>query len=242
MTATRARVSVLASGGGSNLGALLDHADRLGDARASDIALVVSNRAGAGALGRAESRGIPTAVIAADGDDRRLQGLLTEHRIDLIVLAGYLRLVPPAVTAAYRGHIINIHPALLPAFGGPGMFGQRVHRAVLDSGVRITGATVHFVDEQYDRGRIIAQWPVPVLAGDTPESLAARVLRAEHALLPPVVEAVASGRVRLDTDGHVQGLPEGRTGGDAGFVFASHLAEPGIGLDVMVLGAAARKT
>lgn len=233
MTAARARVCVLASGGGSNLGAMLAHADRLGDARASDVALVASNRPTAGALGRAAARGIPTAVVAPEGDDALLQ-LLASHAIDLVVLAGYLRLVPPSVTAAWRGRLLNIHPALLPAFGGAGMFGMRVHRAVLESGARVTGATVHFVDESYDRGPIIAQWPVPVFARDSAETLAARVLRAEHALLPRVVDAVASGRIRLSDDGTVEGDPPSVAAEDAGFVFAAHAEEAGIGLDALL--------
>lgn len=233
MNGTRARVCVLASGGGSNLGAMLGHADRLGEARASDVALVVSNRASAGALERAAARGIATAVIA-DGDDAGLHALLESQSIDVIVLAGYLRLIPPSVTTAWRGRLLNIHPALLPAFGGAGMFGQRVHRAVLDSGARVTGATVHFVDEQYDRGPIIAQWPVPVFAHDSVQSLAARVLRAEHALLPPVVEAVASGRIRLTDAGTVEGYPTDAAPDDAGFVFAVHTGEVGAGLDALL--------
>src|SRR5205807_2164795 len=107
------------------------------------------------------------------------------------VLAGYLQRIPPAVVARFRLRLINIHPALLPAFGGPGMYGRRVHEAVLASGAPISGATVHYVDEEYDRGPIIAQWPVPVRAGDTPESLAARVLEVEHRLLPRVVLELA---------------------------------------------------
>ena len=101
------------------------------------------------------------------------------------------------VVERYAGRIINVHPALLPAFGGPGMFGQRVHRAVLDAGVRVTGVTVHFVDAEYDRGRIIAQWPVPVFSNDDAGTLASRVLRVEHLLFPRVVDAVASGRITL---------------------------------------------
>ena len=233
MSEARARVCVLASGGGSNLGALLEHADRLGNARSADVALVVSNRASAGALERAAARGIPTTVIA-DGDDAGLHGLLTSHSIDLIVLAGYLRLIPPSVTAAWRGRLLNIHPALLPAFGGAGMFGHRVHRAVLESGARVSGATVHFVDEHYDRGPIIAQWPVPVFAHDTPQSLAARVLRAEHALLPRVVEAVASGRIRLTEAGTVDGYPADATSDDAGFVYAVHAGDAASGLDALL--------
>jgi phosphoribosylglycinamide formyltransferase 1 len=107
------------------------------------------------------------------------------------VLAGYLRLVPAAVTRRFRDRVVNIHPALLPSFGGAGMYGLRVHRAVIDSGCTVTGPTVHYVEEEYDKGRVIAQWPVPVVAGDTPESLSARVLEVEHILYPAAVELVA---------------------------------------------------
>jgi phosphoribosylglycinamide formyltransferase-1 len=118
--------------------------------------------------------------------------LLGRARADLVVLAGYLKLVPPPVVAAYRGRIINVHPALLPEFGGQGMYGRRVHEAVLASGARETGATVHLVDEVYDRGAVLAQRRVPVLPGDTPQSLAERVLALEHQLLPATVLAAAA--------------------------------------------------
>jgi formyltetrahydrofolate-dependent phosphoribosylglycinamide formyltransferase len=196
----RTRIAVLASGGGSNLQAILDHFDTLGDRRSGQIALVASNRADAGALDRARQRDVPTVVLRGpkqpDGDD--LAAVLDANHIDLIVLAGYLKLVPVDVVRAYHGRMINIHPALLPAFGGQGMYGSRVHRAVLDAGAKITGVTAHFVDDAYDRGRIIAQWPVPVFDGDDVESLAARVLRVEHIVYPRVVDAVASGRTTLD--------------------------------------------
>ena len=112
--------------------------------------------------------------------------------MELVVLAGYLKLVPAEVVAAWRGRIVNVHPALLPAFGGPGMYGLRVHRAVLASGASESGASVHLVDEVYDRGAVLAQARVPVEPGDTPERLAARVLAAEHRLLPAVVRAAAA--------------------------------------------------
>jgi folate-dependent phosphoribosylglycinamide formyltransferase PurN len=132
-----------------------------------------------------------------------LSALESAH-IELLVLAGYLQLVPAAVIARFRGRIINVHPALLPAFGGPGMYGRRVHEAVLRAGVAESGATVHLVDEVYDRGEVLAQERVPVLPGDTPETLAARVLAVEHRLLPAVVLGAAdAGRPvplpRLDT-------------------------------------------
>jgi len=184
------QVAVLASGHGSNLQALLDGlADPAAPAR---IGLVISNRAGAGALERAAKAGVPTATIAEDGQDApRLLALLAEHDIGLVVLAGYLKKIPDAVVAAYRGRMLNVHPALLPLFGGAGMYGRRVHEAVLASGARVTGVTVHLVDEQYDHGTILAQWPVPVRPGDTADALAARVLAVEHRLLPAVVRAYA---------------------------------------------------
>lgn len=199
------RLAVLASGRGSNLRVLLEHLarpDRIGRA---EVALVASDKADAGALAIARAHGIAAAAIEARGEhEAPLLELLRAHRIDLVVLAGYLRLVPAGVVRAFAGRMINVHPALLPAFGGQGMYGARVHRAVLASGARVSGPTVHFVDEQYDRGPIIAQWPVPVLEHDDEHALAARVLHAEHRLLPRVVEAVATGRIALD-GGRVRG-------------------------------------
>ena len=199
------RIAVLASGGGSNLDAILDHLAVLGARRGGDVALVASDRAAAAALGKASARGIATAHIIDPRDGVALDRLLDDHGAELIALAGYLRLVPSIVTRRFRGRIVNVHPALLPAFGGPGMYGQRAHRAVLESGSAISGATTHFVDDDYDRGPIIAQWPVPVAADDTPETLAARVLRVEHILYPRVVDAVAAGRVSLGDDNRVRG-------------------------------------
>ena len=196
---TRARIAVLASGSGTNLQAILDYFERLGERRSGDVVLVASDRHRAGALGRAAARGIDAVALesANERDHPALAAALTAHDVQLVVLAGYLRLVPPAVVARYAGRIVNVHPALLPAFGGAGMYGLRVHAAVLEAGVKVTGVTVHFVDEQYDRGSIIAQWPVPVLAGDDANALAARVLRVEHLLYPRVVDAVAGGRLTL---------------------------------------------
>ena len=182
------RVAVCISGRGSNMVALLDAL--AGDAPAQ-VVLVISDRPGAGGLARATEHGISTAVLRDPADPAEWLGLLTAHDVDLVVLAGFLKLVPAGVVARYRGRIVNIHPALLPAFGGPGMYGARVHRAVLESGASESGATVHLVDEAYDRGAILAQERVPVRAGDTPERLAERVLEAEHRLLPAVVLAAA---------------------------------------------------
>jgi len=183
------RIAVAISGRGSNLEALL-RALRP-DAPAA-IVLVVSDRASAAGLEHARSRKIPATVLPDPDDPTGWLDLLRDYRIDLLVLAGYLRLVPAPVVAAYRGRIINTHPSLLPAFGGKGMYGERVHRAVLASGARETGVTVHLVDEVYDRGAVLAQSRVPVLPDDTAERLAARVLEVEHRLLPAVVRAAAA--------------------------------------------------
>jgi formyltetrahydrofolate-dependent phosphoribosylglycinamide formyltransferase len=194
----RSRVAVLASGGGSNLQAIVDHFAWLGDRRGGDVVLVASSRPDAGALERARRAKLPTGVVDA-GDDAAssLDTLLRDHEVDLIVLAGYLKLVPSNIIARFTGRVLNVHPALLPAFGGRGMYGQRVHRAVLAAGARVTGVTIHFVDEVYDQGRIIAQWPVPVFANDDAGTLASRVLRVEHLVYPRIVDAVAAGRTTL---------------------------------------------
>jgi formyltetrahydrofolate-dependent phosphoribosylglycinamide formyltransferase len=192
--------AVFASGGGSNLQSLLDHQ---GADTPWRIGLVVSDRAGAGALARAEASGVPHRVIPTKNRDPQdvadeTLASLHENGVQVIFLAGYLKLLPAAVVQAFAGRIINIHPALLPAFGGKGMWGMHVHRAVIESGSRLSGPTVHFVDEEYDRGRILAQWPVPVLPGDSPEALAARVLAVEHRLYPLAADhlcrALAEGR------------------------------------------------
>ena len=196
-----ARIAVLASGGGSNLQAILDYLAAKGSARGGDVVLVASDRASAGALGRARRANVPAAVLKSKRtpDGCELLPLLREHRADFVALAGYLRLLPKEVIAEFPNRVVNVHPALLPEFGGPGMYGERVHRAVLMSGATVSGATVHYVDEEYDRGAILAQWPVPVLADDSVQTLAARVLKVEHVLYPRVVEAVASGRWKYDS-------------------------------------------
>jgi phosphoribosylglycinamide formyltransferase-1 len=192
------RVAVCVSGRGSNLVALLD---ALSGSTKAEVVLVFSNRADAPALDRARERGIPAAVLANHRDATEWSALLNEHRVDLVVLAGYLKLVPAGITREFRNRMLNIHPALLPEFGGPGMYGHHVHEAVVASGATRSGATVHLVDEQYDRGAILAQARVPVLPGDTAETLAARVLKAEHLLLSAVVLAAAEA-------GHPVPLPE----------------------------------
>jgi phosphoribosylglycinamide formyltransferase-1 len=204
-------VAVFASGGGTNLQALLDVFGAAGRPDPSArIALVVSDRPGIGALERAARAEVPSAVLppkdyaGADAFVTALLDVLRAHRIDIIALAGYLKLVPERVVQAYRGRIVNIHPGPLPTFGGPGMYGHHVHEAVLRSGIQVSGPTVHFVDERYDTGPIIAQWPVPVFSDDTPDTLAARVLKYEHRLYPAVVGALARGEVELLPDGRVR--------------------------------------
>jgi phosphoribosylglycinamide formyltransferase-1 len=189
------RIAVAVSGGGSNLQALLDALPAGGPAQ---VVLTLSNSAKAGGLARASAKGITTAVFQDPASGAEWLALLEAHGIDLVVLAGYLKLVPREVTARYRGRIVNIHPALLPAFGGPGMYGKRVHEAVIAAGVPESGCTVHLVDEEYDRGEILAQARVPVLPGDTAESLAARILAEEHKLLPRVVLDLATRAPTLD--------------------------------------------
>lgn len=196
-------VAVLASGSGTNLQAIIDRLHVRTNAHVR-VEAVIGSRPGIGALERAERHSIPayTHPPADDGGDW-LEHTLRSTESDLVVLAGWLKLIPASVVRSLRGRIINIHPALLPSFGGPGMYGRRVHEAVVQSGARVSGATVHFVDEIYDHGAIIAQWPVPVLAGDDAGTLASRVLAVEHRLLPAVVEAYAQGRYTLSPAGRV---------------------------------------
>ncbi len=194
------RVAVAASGRGSNLTALLTELDRREST--ARVVLVISNRPDAGALGVARSRDIPVHVLQGSTDPSEWESVLRAARVDLVVLAGYLKKVPATVVAGWRGRIINIHPALLPKHGGPGMFGAKVHRAVLAHGDTLSGATVHLVTEEYDQGEVLGQATVPVEPGDTVDSLAHRVLGVEHRLLPAAVIAAArAGRAvpfRLD--------------------------------------------
>jgi phosphoribosylglycinamide formyltransferase-1 len=185
------RLAVFASGGGTNLQALIDACrSKVIDA---EIVAVVSNNSRAFALERARRAGINTFHISRkkypDESEyiQTIKDVLSKHDIDLIVLAGYMKLLPVIIVRIYYGRIINIHPALLPKFGGKGMYGLNVHKAVIQAGEKHSGATVHMVDERYDHGPILIQRRVPVLADDSPESLAARVLEIEHKILPMAV-------------------------------------------------------
>ena len=185
------RIAVLASGGGTNLQAIIDYYATLSNP-AGSIELVASNKESAGALDRARAAAIPAQAFDASDDGSSLSSLLRQWSIDLVVLAGYLKHIPAQVIEPYRGRIINIHPGLLPDFGGPGMYGARVHAAVLASRATTTGLSVHFVDDEYDHGPVIAQWRMRVKIDDTAQSLAERVLSAEHIVYPRMVEMVAA--------------------------------------------------
>lgn len=186
------RTAVLVSGGGTNLQALIDAAAR-GEMPHVSLSLVVSNNADARALERAKRAGIRAEYVEKSGFEGKLNALLDEESIGLIVLAGFLRILSGDFTRRWAGRIINIHPSLIPSFCGAGYYGLRVHEAALARGVKVTGATVHFVNEIPDGGEIIAQRAVEVLPGDTPEALQRRVMeRAEWIILPEAAEAVAA--------------------------------------------------
>jgi formyltetrahydrofolate-dependent phosphoribosylglycinamide formyltransferase len=186
------RIAVLASGRGTNLQALIDRIGILGTASPMTIAMVASNRASAGALERAHAASIPTAVFDANDDGTALLHILRSDDIQLVVLAGYLKRIPPSVVREYHGRIVNVHPGILPEFGGAGMYGAKVHSAVIASGAKTTGVTVHLVDDEFDHGPTVAQWKIAVRDDDTAESLAARVLEVEHLVFPIAVEMVAA--------------------------------------------------
>ena len=198
------RIAVLASGGGSNCQALID---RINDGTIPDteIRCVVSNNSSSGVMERAHRHGVETVHLSNKhaADDLELDRLfitcLQERSINLVILAGYMKKRGPLFVNAFTRRIINIHPSLLPRYGGRGMYGERVHRAVLDAGEAESGATVHLVNEEYDRGVILAQEKVPVKSRDTVQSLADRVLRVEHRILPRTTARIAAGEIDLDS-------------------------------------------
>lgn len=200
-------IAVFGSGRGSNFQSILTAIEQ-GRVSGARISVVMSNNQGAGILAIARAHALPALHLSQkqfpdeETFTAAVLSALRGHGADFIALAGYLKRVPPAVVAAYRNRIVNIHPALLPRFGGAGMYGLRVHEAVIASGERVSGATVHYVDEEYDRGPIVLQKTVPVLPGDTPESLAARVLALEHELYPEAISIIARNAGQRD-----DGLP-----------------------------------
>ena len=195
------RIAVLASHGGSNMQAIMDRiADGRLDAR---IVLVISNNSRSGAIERVRKAGLPWKHLSSqthpepDELDRAICQAMAEAGAELIVLAGYMKKIGPRTLQAFAGRILNIHPALLPRHGGPGMYGIHPHESVLAAGDTESGATVHLIDEQYDQGRVIAQRRVPVLPGDTPQSLQQRVLAIEHEIYADVITDILAGKLHL---------------------------------------------
>ena len=195
------RIAIFASGGGSNAEAIIRAAyeGRL----SSEVGLVVSNSADAGVLQKAKMLGVNYTTKDQrnfDSEESYISSLfsvLDENGIDFIALAGYLKLVQPELISKYKNKITNIHPALLPSFGGEGFYGKKVHEAVLEAGCKVSGVTIHLVSEAYDRGPIISQLTVPVLEDDNAELLAARVLKVEHQIYPEALQLFAEGRVKV---------------------------------------------
>lgn len=198
------RIGILLSGKGrgSNMQALID-ATRDGRIP-GEVALVVSTSPGAPALERAAASGIATQLVpapeyaSAEDLDTALASAFEQSNVDLVCLAGYMRLLTPGFVRRFAGRMMNVHPGLLPAFGGKGYYGKRVHEAVLESGAKFTGVTVHIVDDEYDHGPIVLQRMVAVDEDDTPETLAQRVLAEEHRAYPEAVRLFAEGRLRLE--------------------------------------------
>jgi phosphoribosylglycinamide formyltransferase-1 len=196
-------IAVFASGKGSNFQAILD-AIKAGKIPNARIALVISNNSSAGALEIARNNGIPALHVSRQqfGSDetfnKALLQKLTDAKVNFVVLAGYMKMLDSSIIGQFKNRIVNIHPALLPKFGGKGMYGIHVHEAVIANKERMSGATVHLVDEEYDRGPIVLQRTVEVAPNDTPESLAAKVLEIEHQLYPEAVRLFAEGRVKVN--------------------------------------------
>ncbi len=192
------RLAVCVSGGGTTLQNLVDRS--LDGRLAASVVQVVASKAGIKAIERAERAGIPVSVVVRgkrplDEFSAAVFGPIRDRGADLVILGGFLSLV--AIPPDYRGRVINIHPSLIPAFSGKGFHGGAVHRAAIEAGVRLSGCTVHFADDTYDTGPILAQVPVPVLDDDTPETLAARVFEAESEALPGAIALYAAGRLRI---------------------------------------------
>lgn len=201
MEMRRLQLGVLASGRGSNFEAILKHIET--GSLLADVRALVSNRKSAGALEIAERRNIPSLALSQkdfssnEEFDQKILDFFQKNEVDFVVLAGYLRLLTPVLIRFYKNRILNIHPALLPSFGGKGMFGHHVHEAVLDYGCKVSGVTVHLVDESYDSGPIVLQRCVPVENDDTPDTLAARVLKQEHQIFSEALQLFAEERILI---------------------------------------------
>ena len=196
------RCAVFASGGGSNFQALIDR--QITGELHVEFVLLIGNNSNAGAFEKAKKHGVPSVHLAASHFESeqvytdKLISMLDSYKVELIILAGYMKKLPLPVVNKYRSRIVNVHPGLLPAFGGKGMYGSKVHQAVIDYGAKLTGVTVHFVDEEYDHGPIISQVSIAVEDQDDPHSLAERVLKVEHSNYWKAIEAISSGRIRVE--------------------------------------------
>jgi phosphoribosylglycinamide formyltransferase-1 len=194
-------IGFLASHGGSNMQAIID-ACKSGKLQAAP-AVVISNNSDSGAMARAKTEGVPRYYLSGKTHpepgalDEAILGAFLRHAVDIVVLAGYMKKLGPKTLSHFRGRIVNVHPALLPKFGGEGMYGIHVHEAVIAAGEKESGVTIHFVDEQYDTGAILAQTRVPVKPDDTPETLAARVLEQEHILYAETLQRIVTGEIPL---------------------------------------------
>jgi phosphoribosylglycinamide formyltransferase 1 len=195
-------IAVFASGRGSNFQSILNAIDA--GILPAQVVVLISNKSDAGAMEIARAHNIPAQHLSQkmfsseDALAKAMLGVLDKRHVEFIVLAGYLKKIPAQVIRQYRNRIINIHPALLPLFGGDGMYGHRVHESVLASGEKISGATVHLVDEEYDHGPIVMQKTVDIVPDETPDSLAAKVLKIEHEIFPLALKAFAEGRVKVE--------------------------------------------
>ena len=195
-------IGVIASHGGTNLQAIIDACAN--GSLDAEVRVVISNNSRSLALQRARRANIPTVHLSSvtHPDPARLDAAiadtLTSRGVELVALAGYMKKLGPRTLGRYRNRVLNVHPALLPKFGGRGMYGERVHAAVIAAGESVSGVSVHLVDEEYDRGPVIAQSQVPVLPSDTPDTLAARVLQREHTLYPQTIQRIATGQLDLD--------------------------------------------
>jgi phosphoribosylglycinamide formyltransferase 1 len=197
----KVRIGVLASGGGTNLQAIMDACDA-GEI-AGEVVVVISDNPDALALERARKKKIPAVAIPTKGlkreeHEKLVHEALVKERAELVALAGYMRIITPWLVGKYENRMMNIHPALLPAFGGSGMHGEKVHKAVLDHGCKVSGCTVHFVSTDVDGGPIILQEPIYVLENDTPDSLANRIHPLEHKIYPKAIALYAAGKLRVE--------------------------------------------